>query len=270
MGLPLALQLYSVREQCKADLRGTLEQVALWGYHGVEFAGLHGHTPEAVRDMLDEFALRCCGAHVALDEFADETFEQTLTDYGTLGCPNLIVPWLAPNLRDSVASSMKTAAELSVLCERLGPRGFAAGFHAHWQDMTPLEEAGGIETSPWYVIGRNTPDAFIMQYDTGNGVAGGADAVRPIQDFPGRARVLHLKSFVVADADEQGHRHAGLGQAAIGSDELDWDAILNAARGPGGTHWLVVEQEGHATLDPMAAAEASLRGLQKYVKPVTL
>ncbi|MEM1444537.1 MAG: sugar phosphate isomerase/epimerase [Planctomycetota bacterium] len=269
MGLPVALQLYSVREQCQADLRGTLEQVAAWGYHGVEFAGLHDHDPAEVRAMLEEFALRCCGAHVGLDEFAADRIEQTLADYTTLGCPNLIVPWLPPHKRDSVANTRKTAEEFTLLAERVGPRGFAAGFHAHWEDLTPLED-GDLETSPWYLIARNTPVSFIMQYDTGNGVAGGADAVQPIADFPGRAKSLHLKSYVQADADEKGHRHAGLGQAAIASDDLDWDGILNAARGVGGTHWLVVEQEGHPTLDPMAAAEASLRGLQKYVRPVVL
>ncbi len=268
MGLPIALQLYSVREQCAADLRGTLARVASWGYHGVEFAGLHGHTPAAIRAMLEEFALRCCGAHVALDLFKAEVIEDTLSAYDTLGCPNLIVPWLPESKRDSVASARKTAEELGGLAERIGRRGFTSGFHAHWEDLTPLEPGGDLETSAWYVIARNTPETFIMQYDTGNGVAGGADAVGPIRDFPGRARLLHLKSYVHADADAKGHRYAGLGQAAIGDDDLDWNAILHAARGVGGTHWLVVEQEGHPTLDPMAAAEASLIGLRKYVRPI--
>ncbi|MEM1098704.1 MAG: TIM barrel protein [Planctomycetota bacterium] len=270
MGLPIALQLYSVREACAADLRGTLEQVAAWGYHGVEFAGLHGHDPADVRAMLDTLALRCCGAHVALGEFAPEKIEATLNTYTALACPNLIVPWVPTHKRDSVDAAKQTADELTGIAEQIGPRGFAAGFHAHWEDMTPLEPGGGVETSAWYLIGRGTPASFIMQYDTGNGVAGGADPVQPIIDFPGRAKSLHLKSYVQADADQAGHRHAGLGQAAIAADDLDWDAILNAARGVGGTHWLVVEQEGHPKLDPMGAAEVSLRGLQKFVRPVTI
>ncbi|MDF2441058.1 MAG: hypothetical protein JWN98_2042, partial [Abditibacteriota bacterium] len=37
--IPIALQLYSVREDCKRDLPGTLKAVAEMGYEGVEFAG---------------------------------------------------------------------------------------------------------------------------------------------------------------------------------------------------------------------------------------
>ncbi|MEM8781406.1 MAG: TIM barrel protein [Planctomycetota bacterium] len=265
MGLPVALQLYSVREQCASDLRGTLARVASWGYHGVEFAGLHGHAPQAVRDMLDDFELRCCGAHVPLEMFAADLLDETLETYSKLGCPSLVVPWLPPHKRDSISNTQRTAEEFTRIAERVGPRGFTAGFHAHGQDMVPLEPQGGIETSPWYVIGRNTPNAFVMQYDTGNGAAGGADAVRPIHDFPGRAKSLHLKAYVAAKDGEGGN-----GQATIADDDLDWDQILHAARGVGGTHWLVVEQEGHPTLKAMDAAEASLRGLQRFVKPVML
>ena len=45
---PVALQLYSVREDMEADFAGTLQKVKEIGYDGVEFAGLFGHdTPFA-------------------------------------------------------------------------------------------------------------------------------------------------------------------------------------------------------------------------------
>ena len=43
MALRLALQLYSVGEDAKKDLDGTLRRVKEMGYEGVEFAGLYGH-----------------------------------------------------------------------------------------------------------------------------------------------------------------------------------------------------------------------------------
>ena len=45
--LPIAIQLYSVRDDAAADMRGTLQKIREMGYDGVEFAGLHGHTAEA-------------------------------------------------------------------------------------------------------------------------------------------------------------------------------------------------------------------------------
>ena len=37
---PIALQLYSVRDDMEADFEGTLKKVKALGYDGVEFAGL--------------------------------------------------------------------------------------------------------------------------------------------------------------------------------------------------------------------------------------
>ena len=48
---PVALQLYSVRDDMAADFAGTLEKVAGMGYQGVEFAGLYDHTPDEVRAL---------------------------------------------------------------------------------------------------------------------------------------------------------------------------------------------------------------------------
>ena len=42
MGLPIAAQVYSVREEAAADFEKTMRQLADMGYHGVELAGLYG------------------------------------------------------------------------------------------------------------------------------------------------------------------------------------------------------------------------------------
>ena len=50
MALPVALQLYSVRDELEADFEGTIAKVRKFGYDGVEFAGLYGYLP--TRDLL--------------------------------------------------------------------------------------------------------------------------------------------------------------------------------------------------------------------------
>ena len=52
---PIALQLYSVRDDMEADFAGTLKKVKSFGYDGVEFAGLFGHTAEEVKKMCRKF-----------------------------------------------------------------------------------------------------------------------------------------------------------------------------------------------------------------------
>ena len=57
MFCPIALQLYSVRNELQKDFPGTLAQVKEMGYDGVELAGLCGYSPEQVKKMCEEAGL---------------------------------------------------------------------------------------------------------------------------------------------------------------------------------------------------------------------
>lgn len=61
---PVALQLYSVREDMEADFAGTLQKVKEIGYDGVEFAGLFGHDAREVNKMCKDAGLVPISAHV--------------------------------------------------------------------------------------------------------------------------------------------------------------------------------------------------------------
>ena len=54
MALPVALQLYSVRDELEADFEGTIAKVKEFGYDGVEFAGLYGKSAEQVKKILPD------------------------------------------------------------------------------------------------------------------------------------------------------------------------------------------------------------------------
>ena len=61
--IPIALQLYSVREDAARDLQAVLAAVADMGYEGVEFAGYYGHDARTIRSWLDAYGLKVAGAH---------------------------------------------------------------------------------------------------------------------------------------------------------------------------------------------------------------
>ena len=62
MKFPIALQVYSVRDYAQKDLYGTLKQIKEMGYDGVEFAGLYGHSPAQVKEMLGGIGLQAVSA----------------------------------------------------------------------------------------------------------------------------------------------------------------------------------------------------------------
>src|ERR1700688_1644692 len=58
LGLPLGLQLYSVRDLLPKDYEGTLRQLGELGYREVEAAGFFNHTPADVKQAMDHAGLR--------------------------------------------------------------------------------------------------------------------------------------------------------------------------------------------------------------------
>src|SRR5579872_5628617 len=191
---PVALQLYSVRHACQDDLFGVLNRVAVFGYNGVEFAGYYGHRPLDIRRVLDDVGLKAEGTHTGIDQLDEANFNATVDAHKDLGAEYCIIPGLPEAMRNTPAACAETAKKLTELTYKLEDRGLRCGFHAHHQDLLPLE--GG--KSAWYLLAEGTPRSFIMQYDTANGMSGGADPVRPILDWPGRGASVHLKEWAGA------------------------------------------------------------------------
>src|SRR5207245_4551969 len=92
--IPIGLELYSLREECKTDLPGMLSAVSKIGYKGVEFAGYHGRAAKELRKMLDDDGLIACGTHTPYESVLPDKLEETIEFNHTIGNKFMIVPWL--------------------------------------------------------------------------------------------------------------------------------------------------------------------------------
>jgi sugar phosphate isomerase/epimerase len=72
------------------------------------------------------------------------------------------------------------------------PEGLQTGYHNHAIEFQPFEPGGEL---PWDTFFGNTNPQVIMQFDTGNALHGGADALPFLKRYPGRAKSVHLKEY---------------------------------------------------------------------------
>lgn len=241
--IPIALQLFSVREQCAADLPGTLREVAKLGYEGVEFAGYHGRTAQQLRQLLDETHLTCCGAHLPIDDLLPAKFMATVEFHRTLGNRYLVVPGLPDSYRQSQDAWRKTAQLFSELSEKLKPHGMRIGYHNHAAEFQTLEGS-----RPWDTFFGQTATDVIMQFDIGNAGYEGADPVAELQRYPGRARTVHVKDY-----------SAKLADLLVGDGVVNWPALFRACEQVAGTEWYVVEHDTRPESGLMEIAETRRR-----------
>lgn len=247
--IPIALQLYSVREDCARDLPGVLAAVARMGYEGVEFAGYHGYDAVELRKMLDDNGLKCAGTHIPIDTLLGDQLEATVEFNRTLGNTYLIVPGLAESYRSSRDQWLKTAEIFNEIAARLEPHGMRTGYHNHTVEFQPMD--GEL---PWDTFFGATREEVIMQFDTGNALHGGAQATPFLARYPGRATTVHLKEYSSTNP-----------KAVIGEGDVPWEEIFHLCETQGGTEWYIVEQESYA-YPPMECVELCLKKLRDMGK----
>ena len=66
---PIGLQLYSLRDQFKTDVPGTLDKVRSFGFRYAELAGTYGQTPEQFKGALESRGIKPIAGHFGYDRF---------------------------------------------------------------------------------------------------------------------------------------------------------------------------------------------------------
>ena len=134
--IPIGLQMYSLREQCKTDLPGMLKAVAKIGYKGVEFAGYHGRSATELRKMLDDNGLVACGTHTPYESILADKLDETIEFNRIIGNKFLIVPWMTSKTKQEWLDKAKL---FNGVATTLGPQHMWVGYHAHAHDFEKFD-----------------------------------------------------------------------------------------------------------------------------------
>ena len=251
-GVPVGLELYSVRDELKKDLNATVTAVAKMGYQVVEFySPYYDWTLEQAKDvrkLLDDLGIKCPSTHNGGVSISADGMQKAIELNQILGSRYII---LASPGKIVDASGWKTLAErLTAAAEKLRPLGMFTGFHNHQLEWRPIAEIG---QRPMDVLAAGTPKDVALQLDCGTCVEAGADPVAWIKANPGRIKSTHLKEW----DKERGYA------VAFGEGAVPWKELIGAAEATGGVEYHLIEQE-------VAGAEGSLamarRCLENYKK----
>jgi sugar phosphate isomerase/epimerase len=252
-GLPLSLQLYSVRGDCQKDFDAALRQVSEMGFAAVEFAGYYNYEgkPSELKQRLDILNLKVSGTHIRTDTLRPAAIQKTIDFHRQIGCSFLVVP-SEPDATNP--EKVKPFAEtLNQAAETLKPFGMACGYHNHSAEM----KKEGDKTF-WEILADQTTKDVILQQDCGWTRDAGRDPIEFIKKYPGRSRTVHFKPTVLAGDEGK--------KPIFGQDSLDWAPIYRACASVGGTQWIVLEQEKYLEgVSPMECTRQSLAGLKQMI-----
>ena len=271
MALPVAVQVYSVRDSAEANLADTLRKIKEMGYDGVEFAGLYGYAPEYIKGLIDALELIPVSAHIPLDEMLEDP-HKTFAAYQTIGVKFAAVPYVTPERRPGAEKFFETIDEIAKIGAIAKQYGITLLYHNHDFEFKKVDGEYGLD-----ILYSKVPKDYLeTELDTCWVNVGGEIPAEYIAKYTGRTPVVHLKDFYMTgklpkhlyqliginEGEAEEDTESNFEFRPVGHGMQDMPSILEAAVAAG-AQWVVVEQD-RPSMDktPMECAETSINYLK--------
>lgn len=253
--LPIALQLYTVRDQTALDYAGTVRKVAAMGYHGVEFAGRKPLPQAELKALIQELGLKVAGGHESLSNL-EEDLDGLITAYQDLGSEYITLPSIPGEWREATEFG-PLFEKLNAIGKRCRERGITFSYHNHDFEF---KLKVGDKTFFDALYAATDPDNVKAQVDVFWVHFAGLDPAAVIQKYAGRCPLIHLKDMPKNVTEMV--RPARF--AEVGEGQVDMAAVFAASEASGAT-WYIVEQDQceRPTLESAKLSFDNLRSLGK-------
>jgi len=256
----VGVQLYTVRDQMKADFEGTIAKVAQIGYKEVEFAGYFGRTAQQVRAVLDKNGLSAPSTHVQYDEL-DEKFPSVIETSKTIGMDHIVCPWIPEELRKS-PDIWKKASDKFNRCGDLSKKaGMQFAYHNHWFEFLPVD--GKLPYDQ--LLKECDPNLVKMEMDLCWITAAGGDPLKYFSAYPGRFPLVHVKDLkTLPKITAGGAQNYGdtVDLTEVGSGLIDWKRIFAQSDKAGIKHYIVEHDHPRQPIDSIAGSYEYLNKLR--------
>jgi sugar phosphate isomerase/epimerase len=223
----IGVMTYTVLEQAKADLEGTLDKVAALGYAGVETYGLVEHFGAArVRDAIAAAGLALTGAHTPFP--AGPEADRILDANEELGAEVLV--WSMEREEfDSPDAIRRGVERVNEAAERAAARGMRIAYHNHFAEFSQVF-AG---RQAYDLLLELLDDRVLVELDAYWVQLGGADPAEVLGRLGDRVRFVHVKDGPAVSYEDDV-------MVPIGEGQIDWARTLST---PSGLRWHIIELE---------------------------
>ena len=252
LGMPIACQVYPVRDALGKDFDGTLRQLARIGYKGIEmcsppsyassgFGPLVGMKTSQMRQKIKDAGLKCESCHFQFRELK-ENLDERIAWAKELGLKQMVCSTFGVRRDAGMADWMKACDELNQIGEKIEKAGIQTGFHNHDFEFHQIDGVLIYDQ----LMGQLDPKLVKMQFQV-SVISLGFKAADFLRKYPGRFCSMHLQDWSPADKKT----------VAVGAGAVDWKETFAAARTGGIKNYFV-----ELGMDMLPASYAYLHGMK--------
>ncbi|HEX7333079.1 MAG TPA: sugar phosphate isomerase/epimerase family protein [Pyrinomonadaceae bacterium] len=251
---PVGLQLYSLRDQFKKDVAGTLDQVRAFGITNVELAGTYGVATEKFKEQLDARGLKAVSAHFSYEQCRDR-IEDVAREAKLLGLEYAGCAWIPHKDPFDEKTCREAAAVFNRAGAALAKHGIKFFYHTHGYEFLPYGDGTLFDL----LMAETNPEHVRIEMDVFWVVHPGHDPVKLLEKYGKRFDLMHVKDM------KQGTPRGFTGHSdvtnnvVIGQGIIDWPSVFRAAK-KAGVKWYFIEDESPTSVEQIPQ---SLRYLEQ-------
>jgi len=235
----IALQLYTLRNEIKNDIAGTLASLAEIGFEGVETAFWPDHvTIKEAGKLLHDVGLAVCSAHCELP-IGDKKAEM-LEIAEAFKCSKMIWHGWPEDERYKTMDGIKQLADIYNEANHFAKsNALQFGIHNHWWEFKNRVN----DRYAYQVLMDYLEEDIFFEIDTYWVKVAGHDPAKIVGDFAKRAPLLHIKDGPAKWTDSIATDPEPM--VAVGKGSQNFPEVVKAANG--NTQWMIVEIDLCAT-----------------------
>jgi sugar phosphate isomerase/epimerase len=251
----LGLQLWSLRQDFASNVALGLDEAKGFGFTVLETAGTYDLPAPDFRRQLDARGLRAVSAHFPYDRLKTD-LPGVIAEAKTLGVEFVVIPWLPqPEFNADLARAI--APEFNAWGKAIQAAGMKFAFHPHGYEFHPVP--GGHGETPFdLLVALTRPGVVSFEMDVFWVAHAHVDPVALLARYPDRWTLLHVKDLRIGAAITGTRSAPAEDHVAVGTGQLDWPAILRAAKSAGVSYYFIEDE----TVAPLQNIPASLRYLK--------
>lgn len=239
----IGLQLYSLRNEFKTDVPGTLDLVEKWKIREIEGGGTYGLPVEEFKELLKENKLKMVSVGADYNQLKGD-LQPVIDNAKAFGAKYVVVFWI-PHDDDDVFTIDHIKDAVNVFTnagKRLAENGLMLCYHPHGYEFRPYE--GGTLFD--YLVTNTDPKYLNFEMDVFWVKHPGQDPVALLKKYPKRFLLMHLKDRAHGTPGNQNGRADVESNVVLGTGDVGIEAVMREAKKAGVKHYFIEDESSHS------------------------
>jgi len=251
----IGIQLWSLRNQFKTDIPGTLATIKSWGITKIEGGDSYGMSFEEFNGLLKKNNLEMVSIGASFEEL-EKTPEKILSNAKAYGAKYVMCAWVPHNDNDFAIEETRHATEVfNKAGKLLKENGITLAYHAHGYEFRPYKDGTLFD----YMM--QNAENFTFEMDLFWVQHGGEDPLALMKKYPKKVTLLHLKDMKKGVVGNNTGHEDNETNVVLGTGQIDIAGVVAEAKKLG-VEYMFIEDESSSVVEQVPQSLEYLKGLK--------